>query len=174
MSVKLALLALLDEEPQGVYSLRNRFQDVTGGSWPLNIGQVYSTVQRLERDDLIAHTGTEPSSEEGRPDVDIYSITTSGKELLHTWWKEPVDRSQPQRDEFTIKVALALSSSHELFQQVIDIQRFSLLRSLQAIHRQHPGNDSAAQITTERQKFLLEAELKWLDHIQLAEGNDHD
>ena len=56
MSVRFGLLALLDEAPSHGYHLKTAFERRTGGSWPLNIGQVYTTIQRLERDGLVEST----------------------------------------------------------------------------------------------------------------------
>ena len=53
MSVPFALLALLSEQPKYGLQLRQEFEVRTGEVWPLNVGQVYTTLQRLERDGLI-------------------------------------------------------------------------------------------------------------------------
>ena len=53
MSVRHALLALLSEGPKYGLQLREEFEARTGEVWPLNVGQVYTTLQRLERDGLV-------------------------------------------------------------------------------------------------------------------------
>src|SRR5690625_4774759 len=106
MSVKQGLLALLSEEPMGVARLRKEFEARTGGTWPLNIGQVYTTVQRLERDGLVARA--EESDADG--DVDLYALTDAGSEAAEGWWHTPVRRGAPERDELVIKVALAVTA----------------------------------------------------------------
>ena len=53
MSVRHALLALLSEGPKYGLQLRQEFEARTGEVWPLNVGQVYTTLQRLERDGLV-------------------------------------------------------------------------------------------------------------------------
>jgi DNA-binding PadR family transcriptional regulator len=50
VSVRHALLALLSEGPKYGLQLREEFEARTGEVWPLNVGQVYTTLQRLERD----------------------------------------------------------------------------------------------------------------------------
>ena len=57
MSVRYALLALLSEGPKYGLRLREEFEARTGEVWPLNVGQVYTTLQRLERDGLVASDG---------------------------------------------------------------------------------------------------------------------
>ena len=56
MSVPHALLALLSEGPKYGLRLQNEFEARTGEVWPLNVGQVYTTLQRLERDGLVETT----------------------------------------------------------------------------------------------------------------------
>jgi hypothetical protein len=62
MSVKHALLALLDQRPMYGYQLKSEFEARVGQAWPLNIGQVYTTLVRLERDELVA---AEPVTDAG-------------------------------------------------------------------------------------------------------------
>src|SRR6202012_3215532 len=59
MSVRHALLALLSEGPKYGLQLRQEFVARTGEVWPLNVGQVYTTLQRLERDGLVESVGEE-------------------------------------------------------------------------------------------------------------------
>jgi DNA-binding PadR family transcriptional regulator len=56
MSVREGLLALLAEGPRNGHQLKIEFEAVTGGVWPLNVGQVYTTLDRLAR--LIASRAT--------------------------------------------------------------------------------------------------------------------
>ncbi len=72
MSIRHSLLALLQDRPRYGYQLRIEFEDRTGSSWPLNIGQVYTTLDRLERDGLVRKDGAD-----GEGHV-IYSITPRG------------------------------------------------------------------------------------------------
>jgi hypothetical protein len=53
MSVRHALLALLSEGPKYGLQLRDEYEAVTGDVWPLKVGQVYTTLQRLEREGLV-------------------------------------------------------------------------------------------------------------------------
>jgi DNA-binding PadR family transcriptional regulator len=57
VSVRHALLALLSEGPKYGLQLREEFEACTGEVWPLNVGQVYTTLQRLERDGLLESEG---------------------------------------------------------------------------------------------------------------------
>ncbi|HEY7982805.1 MAG TPA: PadR family transcriptional regulator, partial [Ktedonobacterales bacterium] len=57
MSLKFGTLGLLTEAPLHGYQVKQRFEALLGGTWEVNIGQVYSTLQRLERDDLVEPAG---------------------------------------------------------------------------------------------------------------------
>ena len=59
MSVRQALLALLEQGPMYGYQLRAEFEQRTGATWPLNVGQVYTTLTRLERDGLVEGEGVD-------------------------------------------------------------------------------------------------------------------
>ncbi|MFD0851631.1 PadR family transcriptional regulator, partial [Actinomadura adrarensis] len=92
MSIRHGLLALLTQGPRYGYQLRAEFEASTGATWPLNIGQVYSTLSRLERDDLVVSSGAD---EDGRH---VYEITTAGEEDVRRWFGTPVARSDRPRD----------------------------------------------------------------------------
>src|SRR3712207_6543126 len=97
MSVKQALLALLEQGPMYGYQLRSEFERRTGSTWPLNVGQVYTTLTRLERDGLVEGTGGD-----GEGHV-FYRLTTDGSAEVRAWFTTPVARSQPPRDELAIR-----------------------------------------------------------------------
>src|SRR4029078_1895248 len=103
MSVRHALLALLSEGPKYGLQLRHEFEERTGEVWPLNVGQVYTTLQRLERDGLVESDG---SGEDGPQKG--FRITSQGERELGVWLQTPPDLSSPPRDELVIKVLIAL------------------------------------------------------------------
>ena len=103
MSVRNALLALVAQQPAGVYRLKQMFEEQTCGAWPLNIGQVYQTMQRLERDgQVVSHAETNA----GR-DSEVFELTDAGRDVLNAWWSTPVPREHPERDELVMKLAVA-------------------------------------------------------------------
>src|SRR4051812_22497302 len=103
MSVRHALLALLSQGPKYGLQLRDEFMTGTGEVWPLNVGQVYTTLQRLERDGLVE------SDDEAAPGPqNVFRITSDGAVELAHWLRTPPDLSSPPRDELVIKVMVAL------------------------------------------------------------------
>src|SRR5271168_958409 len=103
MSVRHAMLALLSEGPKYGLQLREEFEGRTGDVWPLNVGQVYTTLQRLERDGLVE---SEDAAEEG-PQKGFH-LTAEGEDELERWLHTPPDLSSPPRDELVIKVLVAV------------------------------------------------------------------
>jgi DNA-binding PadR family transcriptional regulator len=128
MSVRQGLLALLTESPRYGYQLRQEFEARTGGTWPLNIGQVYTTLNRLQRDGLVV----EHAPEDGQV---RYSLTEAGSAEADRWWTTPVHRGAPSRDELAIKLALAVTARGVDVRTVIQRQRTESLRALQEYTR---------------------------------------
>ena len=94
MSVPHALLALLSEGPKYGLRLQNEFEARTGEVWPLNVGQVYTTLQRLERDGLVETDDGESEGTRKR-----YRTTSAGTQELADWLRTPPDLVPPPRDE---------------------------------------------------------------------------
>src|SRR5256714_10654925 len=125
MSIRYGLLALLERGPMYGYQLRASFEESTGGTWPLNIGQVYTTLSRLERDGLVRAL---PESEAGqRP----YEITPAGRADLAVWFATPIGRGDRPRDELAIKLALAITTPGVDVASVVQTQRSATMRALQ-------------------------------------------
>src|SRR5271168_1385128 len=103
MSVRHALLALLSEGPKYGLQLRLEFEARTGEVWPLNVGQVYTTLQRLERDGLVESDDTDDPGPQR-----CFRITVEGDQELSSWLRTPPDLSLPPRDELVIKVLVAI------------------------------------------------------------------
>lgn len=104
MSVRNGLLALLASQEMYGAQLRSEFEARTGGQWPLNIGQVYTTLGRLERDGLVEGAGA--ADDEGRIP---YRLTETGRGEVDSWWAQAVPRDVTPRNELAIKLALAVT-----------------------------------------------------------------
>jgi DNA-binding PadR family transcriptional regulator len=162
------LLALLADGPMYGYQLRGEFEVRTGATWPLNVGQVYSTLGRLERDGFVAESGTDA---EGRV---RYRITDSGRQTLLAWFATPVDRAAPARDELAIKLAMAVTVPGVDVRAVVAGQRAATVRVLQEYTRLKaksapvPGTPAELswQLVLESLIFDADAEVRWLDHCE--------
>jgi DNA-binding PadR family transcriptional regulator len=166
MSVRQGLLALLADEPMHAYQLRQQFEHRTGGTWPLNMGQVSTTLDRLVRDGLV-------QPEPGDDDVQRYRLTDAGRTELAHWWSTPVVRSAPSRDELTIKLALAVTAPGVDVRAIVQAQRTETLRALRDLTRLKAdlpaggvGDDLAWSLVLDSLVFAAEAEVRWLDHVE--------
>ncbi len=167
MSIRYGLLALLDSGPKYGYQLRIEFERTTGDTWPLNIGQVYTTLARLERDRLVAGIGAD---DEGRA---RYEITDKGRAALEDWFATPVPRQARSRDELTIKLTLALAVPGADVAAIVQNQRTATVRALQDLtrHKRKAGDgevdaDLSWQLAVDASIFQAEAEVRWLDHCE--------
>ena len=160
MSIKHSLLALLQSEPRYGYQLKTAFETETGGVWPLNIGQVYTTLARCERDGLVSARSADA---EGKV---LYEITALGKAEVSSWFEEPVQRESSERDELAIKIALAIATGRKNALDIIQEQRSETMRQLQSLTRQKrktSPEDLGTLLVIERQLFDIESESRWLD-----------
>jgi DNA-binding PadR family transcriptional regulator len=161
VSVPHGLLALLDEGPRYGYQLRSDFEARTGGTWPLNVGQVYTTLGRLERDGLVEPDGED---DEGRV---VYRITDVGSRQVRDWFTSPVRPDGRPRDELAIKLAMAVTVPGVDVAAVVQAQREATLRALQELVRAKTrATDLATELVLESQVFKVEAEARWLDHCE--------
>jgi len=166
MSIRQSLLALLAEGPAYGATLRSEFERRTGATWPLNVGQVYTTLARLLRDGLVAEVARR---EDGTV---VYELTDAGRRALTRWRASPVQRTEPPRNELAIKVALGVTTPEVDVASIIATQRaestssLAHLSELKARIPEHPAaNDLAALLVLESVIFATEAEVRWLDHV---------
>ena len=165
MSVRHALLALLSEGPKYGLQLRQEFEERTGEVWPLNVGQVYTTLRRLERDGLVVSDGT---SEDGPQKG--FRITPEGEEELAGWLRTPPDLSSPPRDELVIKVLIALRVPGVDVHEVMQSHRRYLVELMQEwtrLKEYAADRDLGFALVVDAELFRLDALIRWLD---AAEG----
>ncbi|GGZ15877.1 transcriptional regulator [Streptomyces inusitatus] len=174
MSIRHGLLALLEEGPRYGSQLRTEFESRTGATWPLNVGQVYTTLNRLERDGMVAQGGEDEAGHA------LYAITEAGRAELRNWFRSPVDRSSPPRDELAIKLAMAVGAPGVDIRSVIQSQRHHTVKAMQDYTRlkaqallsiesggSGERDDVAWLLVLEQLIFQTEAEARWLDHCEV-------
>ena len=162
MSVRHALLALLHEGPKYGLQLRQEFEDRTGEVWPLNVGQVYTTLQRLERDGLV------DADDDGAGPQRVFSLTSAGAEELETWLRTPPDMSSPPRDELVIKVLVALHLPEVDLPALLQVHRRQLAELMQQYTRlkEDVGDDDLGLLlVADAELFRLDSLIRWLDTV---------
>lgn len=165
MAVREGLLSLLQPGPRYGYQLKTEFESVTGGVWKLNVGQVYTTLDRLERDGLVV---IEMIDDDDQKAQKLYSLTPAGREELGAWWQAVPAEEPPPRDELMLKVLMAIESGRDRALEVITRQRTALFSLLQ-LHRRNPASvvdnpeGLADRLVVDALIVRAEADLRWLD-----------
>ena len=160
MSVPHALLALLSEGPKYGLRLQHEFESRMGEVWPLNVGQVYTTLQRLERDGLVE------TDAEGERSQKRYRITATGAQELADWLRTPPDLVPPPRDELVIKVLVALQVAGTDVHEILQVHRRHVIEVMQRYTRIKAAaaeDDLALALVADAEIFRLEAIVRWLD-----------
>jgi DNA-binding PadR family transcriptional regulator len=161
MSIRHALLALLSEGPKYGFQLRHEFEVRTGEVWPLNVGQVYTTLQRLERDGMVESDDTHDEGPQKG-----FRITGDGEHELTRWLRTPPDLSAPPRDELVIKVLISLRLPGADVRDVIQVHRRYLVELMQRWTRLKEDEaqlDLAFALVVDAELFRLDALVRWLD-----------
>jgi DNA-binding PadR family transcriptional regulator len=166
MTVREGLLALLQDGPRYGYQLKTEFEAATGGVWPLNVGQVYTTLDRLERDGMVRiQEGAATNAQK------VYEITDDGLAEVGAWWQAVPADEPPPRDELMLKVLMAIEQGAEHGLRVVTHQRTQLLALLATKRRERAAQGDAglaASLVTEALMARAEADLRWLDRCESA------
>ena len=162
MSVRHALLALLHEGPKYGLQLRQEFEAGTGEMWPLNVGQVYTTLNRLERDGLVEAADGDEGPQRS------FRLTDAGGVELATWLRTPPDTSAPPRDELVIKVLVALRLTDVDVVGLLQSHRRQLVELMQQYTRLKEDvaeDDLGLALAVDAELFRLDGLIRWLDAV---------
>jgi DNA-binding PadR family transcriptional regulator len=159
VSVRHAVLALLTEGPKYGLKLRQEFEDRTGEVWPLNVGQVYTTLQRLERDGLVLSDDVADGPQKS------FQITGDGRDELARWLRTPPDMSSPPRDELVIKVLIARRVAGVDIHELLQVHRRYVVQLMQQYTRlkEYESDDVGVALVVDAELFRLDAVIRWLD-----------
>jgi DNA-binding PadR family transcriptional regulator len=164
MGIKHALLGLLSKKPMHGYELKAEFDKTVGKLWSLNIGQVYATLNRLEKEGYITGKHIE---QETRPNKRIFSITEEGRKEFLRWLLKPVEKPRRLKDDFYIKLTLLNAGRVVDVRALIWEQRKAYLRVLHELNEIKGSLDPATAplllLLVEGGILHTEADLKWLD-----------
>ena len=175
MSVKYGLLGILARKPQHGYELKRSFEQITGGFWELNYGQIYQTLDRLEQDGFVTFS---IEQEDNVPDKKVYEITQSGRSALSDWLDQPDPKPRPLRDELFIRLAVMspydvepildlLGAHYDLYMK----KMAQLTRAKQQLKSRPEAPKTEAELLVEDLLidvglFHAEADIRWLEHCE--------
>jgi DNA-binding PadR family transcriptional regulator len=162
--MRMPLLALLAKEPAHGYELKILLEQIFGEAYPTpNIGQVYVTLQRLERDGLVASQDVVQTT---RPNKRVYELTDAGREAV-AGWIDAASEGPRVRDEFFMKLALSELSGTSDQLGLINRQRRHYLAQLRSLSELAGAADrSIPRLLIEGAMLHLQADLDWLQRCQ--------
>jgi DNA-binding PadR family transcriptional regulator len=164
--MRLPLLALLAKEPGYGYELKASLEQIFGEAYPSpNIGQIYVTLQRLERDGLVR---SEDVVQANRPNKRVYELTDAGREALAAWLEEPSPGPRV-RDDFFMKLVLGPRAGAADRMGLINRQRrhyLNLMRGLTTLAAATSAGGKVARLLIEGAMLHLQADLDWLERCQ--------
>jgi len=164
VSLKFGVLGLLAEEPLHGYEVKNRFEAMLGGTWEVNIGQVYTTLQRLERDGLVRPVGAR--GDRGKL---LYELSKPGRDALDGWLSQADSGPQQLHEDIYVKLLLATRLANGALNPLLGRQKRAYLQRLRDLNRledraRHDGRHDLARLV--RGALLhAEADLKWIDEL---------
>jgi DNA-binding PadR family transcriptional regulator len=158
------LLALLAKEPAHGYELKVQLEQIFGEAYPApNIGQIYVTLQRLERDGLVRSQDVVQAT---RPNKRVYELTDAGREAVLEWVDTAGDGPRV-RDEFFMKLALSQLAGTSDRLGLINRQRRHYLAQMRGLSELAAIADrSIPRLLIEGAMLHLQADLDWLQRCQ--------
>lgn len=176
MSIRESLLTILVQGPCYGYQLRTEFDRRTGATWPVNVGQIYNTLDRLVRDGLVTKGHAGPQVVDSSTDKHTYyTVTDAGLRESERWLTSPVERYSAGRDELALKVAIAISLPDVDAYRIFDRQRRATRDALDSLALRAAQQPDATTASEFAQNLVLDslqaharAELSWLDHVETS------
>jgi DNA-binding PadR family transcriptional regulator len=162
-AVRFALLALLAQGETHGYELKLRFERSTGGLWPLNVGQVYDALRKLERDGLVIPAPD--ADDERRP----YALTPRGRKICEEWLAASAAGGAPPRDELAIKLLVAHAAGIGVFAELVQHHREASMARLQALARRKADaaeEDGPEVWLVDLLMLRAQADVRWFDLIE--------
>ena len=167
------LLGLLAKEPAHGYELKRLLDERLGQlSPPVNIGQIYTTLRRLERDGLVSSAEV---SQPDRPDKRVFELTAQGRDHLGQWLAETTVDVRVREPVF-LKLVVAMSGGGPDPLALVDRHRRALLRRLREVQiLEDPDARPVERMAVEGAVLHLQADLRWLEVCeQLLTRNQRD
>jgi DNA-binding PadR family transcriptional regulator len=170
MAVRHAVLGLLSTKAMHGYELKTKFDRVTGGFWQLNFGQIYSTLDRLEREGLVERV---PEASNGDAERKIFRITVKGRSRLDEWVLRPVAHARALRDDLFVRLLFCdRSSSDQLLRMVArhrdvyELEMRKLSKRKTQLQKLALEERFVTDLLIDAALFHAKSELRWLFHVE--------
>ncbi len=159
-TVSYGLLGLLEATPRHGYELKREFDESFALWRPLDFGQVYATLSRLERNGQVRLVGEEAGA---GPSRKYYAITSQGRTALDRWIFVPQPSQPFLQSELFVRVLLAVRSGRDV-QQLLDAQRARHVDEMRSLTEAKEKAELGDTMLLDYALFHLEADLRWIDH----------
>lgn len=159
MNNTLTLLGLIGRQPSYGYDLKHSYDRYFGTGKPLAFGQVYSTLARMVRDELIRALGEETG---GGPDRKKYEITVGGQARVREWLFTPDVPSESLQSDLFAKTVIALLLDDDA-DRLLDAQRSEHMARMRELTRLKKDADLLRILMCDHALFHIEADLRWID-----------
>lgn len=160
MSASHVLLGVLVAGPAHGYDLKREHDARFPGAKELPYGQVYASLQRLERDGLVEVAETQ---QEGGPERTVYALTAEGRVELDRWLAEPESAGPYPADELVRKAVTALRVGADARGFLEKQREVHLRRMRHLLQQQDATTDPAGRAAIDHAVFHIDADPRWLE-----------
>ena len=170
MAIEHAVLGLLAIQPRHGYDLAREFtpDTVMGDIVHLESGMLYAHLKKLERRGWVS---AELKPQEARPARKVFSLTGEGREELHRWLTEPVDKTRDIRLEFLLKLYLALQTEPELVDGLVSEQRAVCDQFVASLEEQIASEEDGFRLLVLEMRLAQNRALvRWLERASEIEN----
>ena len=169
MSMKHAILGLLDLSPQSGYDVKKNFDASIAHFWAGDQSQIYRTLTSLVDDGLAKVTTLEQS---GKPNRNVHTITEAGRDELDRWLQSPLDR-EVSREPFLARLFFAGRIGTEAVLRLLAERRQSAMVQFTALEAMRRDDPVASDLATHLRLATLDngiahtrTELEWLAELE--------
>ena len=176
LSVEFLLLGIIRKKPIHAYDLDKMLRSVPDYHivWRFKQSQLYATLNKLERNQLINSTLAAGSA---FPFRKVYSATDLGNREFEKWRESPVDYPNLVRSEYMIKIMFLLEAPYPEFERLINVQIQECHRWLDHLDKSgEKDNDGSLyqDVVLEYRRKNIEATIDWLKScLELRKNNDN-
>ncbi|KMY42898.1 PadR family transcriptional regulator [Bacillus sp. FJAT-27916] len=163
MSVKYGILTLLFQEKHHGYELKIELDTLLGIKGKINPGQIYTTLDRLIRDELVTSPGMDNQERK------MFELTSKGKVELEKWLLEPVPYHTTKED-FFFKWSCARRIHFEQEKKMIEQQKAMIIKEVMELTKLKTewliqGDENRYLLITGT-LLHLEADLNWMNLVE--------
>lgn len=163
MSVKYGILTLLFLQENHGYELKVELESLLSIKGKINPGQIYTTLDRLIRDQLVSSAGIDDQERK------LYKLEAEGENELKKWLLEPVPYYST-RDDFHFKWNCARKIHFDRENIMLEQQKAMIMKDVMELTKLK----TELLIQGEEDKYLLisgtllhlEADLNWISQIE--------